>query len=373
MSDPRIDKLAQVLVRYSVAAKPQELVGISGAPFSPQALPLMEALLREVYRAGAHPIPYLQVPSTEGFDRIFFSEANDDQLKFRQPWTEQMLRSLDCDIGIMASTNTRRLSRADSSKMSIASRAVSDLVSLYFKRAAEGSLRWVLCAAPTAGYAQDAEMSLPEFEDFVFACTFADQEDPVSMWRSISETQSALVKRLAGKRSVAVKGPHVDLTFSIEDRVFINCDGRLNMPDGEIFTGPVEESVNGWMESSFPAIFRGVDVGQVRLVLKEGKVIEADAEKHQEHVTAMLDTDEGARHIGEFGIGTNNQITLFTKNMLFDEKFGGTVHFALGAGYPETGAKNESSIHWDLLCDMRDGGQITVDDKLFYESGRFLD
>jgi len=373
MSDPRIDKLAQVLVHYSVAAKPGQLVGISGAPFSPQALPLMEAVLREVYRAGAHPIPYMQVPSTEGFDRIFFGEANDDQLKFREPWAEQMIRSLDCDIGIMASTNTRRLSGADSSRMSIASRAMHDLVTLYFKRAAEGSLRWVLCATPTAAYAQDAEMSLPEFEDFVFGCTYADQEDPVSTWRSISETQSALVKRLAGKRSVAVKGPHVDLTFSIEDRVFINCDGRVNMPDGEIFTGPVEESVNGWIESSFPAIFRGVEVGQVRLVLKEGKVIEADAEKHQEHLLAMLDTDPGARRLGEFGIGTNNQITLFTKNMLFDEKIGGTVHFALGAAYPETGAKNESSIHWDLLCDMRKGGQIIVDGKLLYESGRFLD
>ena len=373
MSDPRIDKLAQILVQYSVAVKPGQRVGIGGAPFSPQALPLMEAVLREVYRAGAHPIPSLQVLQTEGFDRIFFGEANDVQLKFREPWAEEMIRSLDCDIGIMASTNTRRLSGADSSKMSIASRAMRDLVTLYFKRAAEGSLRWVLCATPTAAYAQDAEMSLPEFEDFVFGSTYADQEDPVSAWKSLSETQAALVKRLAGKRSVVVKGPHVDLAFSIEDRVFINCDGRFNMPDGEIFTGPVEESVNGWMESSFPAIFRGVDVGQVRLVLKEGKVIEADAEKHQEHVTAMLDTDEGARRIGEFGIGTNNQIAIFTKNMLFDEKIGGTVHFALGAAYPETGAKNESSIHWDLLCDMRKGGQIIVDGKLFYESGRFLD
>jgi aminopeptidase len=373
MSDPRIDKLAQVLVHYSVAAKPRQLVGISGYPFSPQVLPLMEAVVREVYRAGAHPIPYMQVPNTEGFDRIFFGEANDDQLKFREPWAEQMIRSLDCDIGIMASTNTRRLSGADSSKMSIASRAVRDLVTLYFKRAAEGSLRWVLCATPTAAYAQDAEMSLPEFEDFVFGCTYADQEDPVSTWRSMSETQSVLVKRLAGKRSVSVKGPHVDLTFSIEDRVFINCDGRANMPDGEIFTGPVEESVNGWIESSFPAIFRGVEVGQVRLVLKEGRAVEADAEKHQDHLVAMLDTDEGARRMGEFGIGTNDRIAVFTKNMLFDEKIGGTVHFALGAGFPETGAKNESSIHWDLLCDMRHGGQILVDGKLFYESGRFLD
>lgn len=372
MNDPRLDRLAQILVRYSTAVKPHNLVGLSGYPFSPEALPLMHAVLREILRAGGYPIPYLQVPYSEGFDHIFYQEANDDQLKFREPWSEHMIRSLDCDIAIMAPTNTRRLSKADSTRIALFASSRADLLTLYLKRAAEGALRWVISSTPTCAYAQDADMGLPDYEDFLFAATWADQDDPVSMWSSFSNEQSALVAKVSGKSSVVVQGPYVDVSFSILDRKFINCDGRFNMPDGEIFTGPVEDSANGWIESTFPAIYRGVDVGKVRLVLEDGKVVQADAEKNQAFLSSMLDSDEGARRLGEFGVGTNQRISTFSRNMLFDEKIAGTIHFALGAGYPEAGSINESGIHWDFLCDMREAGTITFDGKPVYEDGKFI-
>jgi aminopeptidase len=246
------------------------------------------------------------------------------------------------------------------------------LFNLYLKRSAEGSLRWVLAPAPTAAYAQDADMSLGEFADLLFAATFADREEPIDHWKRVSEAQAGLIEKLEGRRVAAVQGPHIDLTFSIEGRTFVNCDGDRNMPDGEIFTCPVEDTVNGWMESTFPAIHKGMEVGRVRLRFAEGRVVEAEAEKRQDYLMSMLDLDEGARRVGEFGIGTNDRIDVFTQNMLFDEKIGGTIHLALGTSYPESGGKNKSGIHWDLLCDMREGGVITVDGERIYESGRFL-
>ena len=372
MTDPRIDRLAEILVRYSAKVKPGDLAGITGSPFSSEALPLMEAVFREVLRAGGHPFPYLETRNTEGLASVLYEEGSDAQLEYLEPWAEQMVRALDCNIVIMAATNTRSLSKVDSSRIAVHSRARADLFNLHLQRAAEGAMRWILSLMPTAAYAQDAEMSLSEFADFVFACTCADQDEPIAVWQKLSETQAELVKKLTGKRAVAVQSPHIDLRFSIEDRTFINCDGECNMPDGEIFTCPVEDTVNGWMESSFPAIYKGVDVGRVRLRFEDGRAVEAEAEKNQDHLMALLDSDEGARRVGEFGVGTNDQIKIFTKNMLFDEKIGGTIHLALGTSFPEAGGVNKSAIHWDLLCDMREGGTITIDGKRVYEAGRFV-
>jgi len=359
-------------VHYSTKVRPRDLVGITGYPFSPEAMPLMEAVFREVLRIGAYPHPYLETRYTEGLDRIFYTEASQEQLEFRTPWAEQMIRSWDCDIVIMAPTNTRRLSRVDTSKIAIHDRARADLLQLYLDRAAVESLRWVITATPTSAYAQDAGMSLPEFSDFLFAATGADQDDPVAFWQDLSQLQSVHIEKLAGKRTVRIQGPQIDLGFSIEDRRFVNCGGEANLPDGEIFTCPVESSVDGWMQSTFPAVHKGVDVGCVHLVFEKGNVVEAEADQNQEYLNALLDTDEGARRVGEFGVGTNERLKTFTRNMLFDEKIGGTIHIALGASYPETGGINHSAIHWDFLCDMREGGTITVDGKRVYDAGRFI-
>jgi aminopeptidase len=161
------------------------------------------------------------------------------------------------------------------------------------------------------------------------------------------------------------------MTVSIHERTFINSDGRRNMPSGEIFTGPVESSVNGWVRFTYPAIFAGREVDGVELRFENGKVVDASAQKNEDFLLKTLDIDDGARYLGEFAIGTNNGIDRFTKSILYDEKIGGTIHMALGMGYPETGSQNKSSIHWDMICDMRDGGQIWVDDELFYEGGKF--
>jgi aminopeptidase len=372
MVDPRLRRLAQLLVRYCVKVRPGDRVGIMPYGSIASALSLEAELIREVLKSGGHPVPYVAPALADEFDYVYYSTAVDAQLQQPDRIFELVATEFDCDIGILCETNTRRLSRVDGERQVARRRAHSDLIRLYFERAARGELRWVLAPYPTPAYAQDAEMSLEEYEDFVFASTFADTEDPISHWEEIGRKQQELVDRLGGRKTVRVRSKHVDLSFSIEGRTFINCDGRINMPDGEIFTGPVENSVNGWLESTYPAMKYGIDVGRVTFRFENGAIVRADAEKNQAHLDGLLATDEGSRRVGEFGIGTNRAIKAFTKNMLFDEKIGGTIHLAIGAGFPETGAVNESAIHWDFLCDMTEGGQITVDEQPFYDSGRFL-
>ena len=239
------------------------------------------------------------------------------------------------------------------------------------QRAAEGSWRWVVTQFPCPAYAQEADMSLREYENFVYAATFCDQPDPVQAWGEVRVRQQRLVDWLRGKRQVAVRGPNIDLTLSIEGRTFINSDGRRNMPSGEIFTGPVEDSVNGWVRFSYPAIRAGREVEGVELEFAQGKVVAARAKKNEAFLLSQLDSDWGARFLGEFAFGSNYGITRFTKSILYDEKIGGTLHMAVGAGYPETGSQNHSSVHWDFICDMRDNSEVLIDGELFYRNGEF--
>ena len=199
-----------------------------------------------------------------------------------------------------------------------------------------------------------------------------DQNDPIGYWRSISAKQDRIVNWLKGKKSVHLVGKGTDLRLSIAGREFINCDCQKNVPDGEVFTGPVEDSMEGHVSFSYPTIYQGREVSGVHLEFKQGKVVKASAEKNEDFLLQTLDTDDGSRYVGEFAIGTNEGIRQFTRQILFDEKIGGSFHMALGAGYPETGSKARSAIHWDMICDLRDGGQIWVDDILFYENGKFL-
>jgi aminopeptidase len=214
-------------------------------------------------------------------------------------------------------------------------------------------------------------MSLAEYEDFVYAATFVDQEDPVAAWQKIHDDQERLIKWLEGKHEVHAVGPNVDLKLSIEGRRFRNSDGDRNMPSGEIFTSPVEDSVEGWYRGSFPAFNHGQEVHGLELRFEGGSVVEAKAERNEAFLLEMLDLDEGSRRLGEFAIGTNNGIQRFTRNILFDEKIGGSMHIALGSGFPELGGENTSSLHWDIITDMREGGKVYVDGELFYDSGEF--
>jgi aminopeptidase len=257
--------------------------------------------------------------------------------------------------------------------MAIASAANRNNLSRFMERAAEGKLKWVGVQFPCHAAAQDAEMSLADYEDFLFNACLLNEPDPVAAWQAVSLRQQRLVDYLNGKSDYHVVSANgTDVRMSVAGKTWINCDGHCNFPDGEVFTGPVIESVNGTICFSFPAVHQGREVNDVKLTFRDGKVNHADAGKGKDFLISMLDMDAGSRFLGECAIGTNYSIKQYTKNTLFDEKIGGTVHFALGAGYPETGNTNQSGLHWDMVLDMRQGGYIEVDGEKFSENGKFL-
>ncbi len=364
--DHRLTKLADILVNYSVEVQPGEWIVVNANHI---AAPLVEEITRAIIQAGGNPSILL---SADEITEINFRHSSDDQLKWISPISRLIYEKADATIGLISSTNTRSLSGIDPKKQAIAGGARRELTQLFMKRSAAGELKWVGSQFPCQSYAQEADMSLDEYEDFVYAATFADQDDPVAHWTKFHDRQEKLINWLKGKDKVHVQGPNIDLALSIKGRTFINADGKKNMPDGEIFTGPVEDSVNGWVRFTYPALRGGMEVDGVEFQFYGGKVTKSSAQKNNDYLQTQLDTDAGARFLGEFAIGTNYGITKFTKNILFDEKIGGTLHMAVGAGYPETGSKNESAVHWDFICDMRDNSEMTVDGELFYKNGEFM-
>jgi aminopeptidase len=372
MPDPRHSNLAKILVTYSTKVKPGDHVAIFSQP---AAIPIVREVYREVLRAGGFPYYLLGGMKSrvelEDLAYLLFTEGNETQIQHVNRMEKMVREEFDVMINLYSQGNTRGLSNVDPARQRLRLRAYADLTQTYLERSAAGEFRWVLSMFPTEAYAQDAEMSLAEFEAYVYHTTYADTSNPIDRWQEIHDEQQVLVDWLKGKKKVEVKGPQVDLTLSVEGRKFINSDGTYNMPSGEIFTGPVEDSVNGWVRFSYPAVLRGREVEGVELQFEGGKVVNASATKNEAFLLQMLDADQGSRYVGEFAIGTNKRINRFIKNILFDEKIGGTIHMAVGAGYPQTGSKNKSALHWDMICEMRDGGKIFVDGELFYESGEF--
>lgn len=365
MSDPRIVKLADLLVNYCIQVQSNEQIMIEG---SSAGLPLVKETYRAVLQAGGHPTLVWSEPFVE---ELLLKEGAEEQLRHISQPKKQMYEQFDGRIFVWDSVNTRHLSGVDITKQKIYHTAKQRFRKTVFERTAAGEFRWVGTMFPTNAFAQDADMSLDDFEEFVYGACHVDKDDPAAEWRKLSAMQQILVDYLAGKKHVEVKGPNAELTLSIDGRTFVNSDGRRNMPSGEIFTGPVEDSVNGWVRYTYPAIYNGREVEGIELRFEDGKVVEASAKKNEVYLLSVLDTDPGARYLGEFAIGTNDGIKQFTRSILFDEKIGGTMHMAVGASYPETGGKNQSAVHWDMICDMRDGGQIFVDGELFYDSGKF--
>lgn len=366
MGDPRVVRLAKLLVDYCVSVQPGDKVAVVGTIAS---RPLVKETYRQVIQAGGHPTFHW---FDDEFDEIFYNEASDEQLNHVPEVLKLITETYDCRIGIRGPKNTRTLSGVDPKRQQMHQAALRELMEISMTRSATGEFRWVGTLFPTNAGAQEADMSLSEFEDFVYGACFVDKEDPELEWQKISKQQQKLVNWLSGKSQVRVEGPHIELSLSIAGRTFINSDGRKNMPSGEIFTGPVEDSANGWVRFSYPVIVAGREISGIELRFEDGRVIQASAEKNENFLLTALDTDAGARYLGEFAVGTNDGIQRFTKSILFDEKIGGTIHMALGSGYPETGSKNKSSIHWDMICDMRSGGKIWVDDQLFFDSGQFM-
>jgi len=366
MVDPRHTRLADVLVNYSVELRPADWTLIQADVV---ALPLAREVYRLALQAGAYPTLIL---GDESLSEIAFRYANDAQLEYVSPIENVLFEKADVLINLRATSNTRAMTHVDPAKMARRQGSRRHLLKTYMDRAASGALRWTLTQYPTQASAQEAEMSLSEYEDFVFGATLCDQPDPIAAWKAVAALQQGKVDWLKGRKHVTVKSATCDLSLSIEGRTFINCRGDKNLPDGEIFTGPVEDSINGWVKFTFPAIYNGRSVEGVALKFENGKVVSAKAAKNEDFLLSQLDIDPGARSLGEFAIGTNFGIKNFTGNILFDEKIGGTIHMALGRGYPETGSHNESAIHWDMICDMRGGGEIHVDGELFYKDGQFV-
>lgn len=365
MMDPRLKKLADLLVNYSVAVQPGDWVFIYGKSI---AEPLANQVTRAVLEAGGHPTAILD---SDDMEETRYRYSDQGQLEWVDPVLKMIYEDADAAIRLKATENTRSLTGIDPAKQQIRKRSRRELTEIFLTRAAKDDLRWVLTQYPCPAYAQEADMSLREFEDFVYRATFVDQDDPVQAWQQVHAEQQQVIDWLKGKKIVQVKSPHADLELSIEGRTLINSDGKNNMPSGEIFTGPVEDSAQGWVEFTYPAIESGREVSGVRLEFKDGKVVHASAEKNEGFLISQLEVDEGARYLGEFAIGTNYGIQEFTKSILYDEKIGGTFHLAVGAGYPETGSVNKSSIHWDFICDIQEDSQITVDGELLYKDGSF--
>ena len=242
----------------------------------------------------------------------------------------------------------------------------------FLTRAASKELSWVYCNYPTNALAQEAKMSLDDYKEFLFEACYLNEDDPVKKWKKIRDKQDEIIDKIKKTKEIRLVGEETDLTLSVAKRKWINCCGENNFPDGEIFTSPVEDSINGNVYFDLPAVYRGSESEKIRLEFKDGKVIKASAEKGEEFFLKMINQDEGARFVGEFAIGTNKKIQQVTGNILFDEKIGGSIHMALGASYPETGGKNESGLHWDLIKNMKNGGKIYTDNELIYENGKFL-
>jgi aminopeptidase len=283
-----------------------------------------------------------------------------------------MMENIDASFSIISSSNTRQLSKADPAKQAAATLARKPLMDTFMKRSAAGEYRWCVTLFPTEALAMEAEMSLEEYEDFYYQACLVDDPDPVSKWLAVADRHAILVEWINGRREVRIEGEGTDLTLGIEGRTFIPADGTFNFPDGEFFTGPEETKTNGFVSFTYPAIYGGQAVEGIRLEFEDGRVVNATARKNEEFLLRTLDTDDGARVLGELGIGTNYNIPEFTGDILLDEKIGGTIHLAVGASYPETGGKNQSAVHWDMVCDLRRGGRISVDGDVLMEDGKFL-
>jgi aminopeptidase len=366
MSDIRLQHMAQVLVHYSLSVKKGDRLGIMTGP---NAAPLVREVVREAVSVGAYPETFVELP---GVREIVLKEGSDEQLSYIPAAQRMVFEEYETMLSLLAQENTKALSDVDPTRMALVQQARRDLMHTYMHRSASGSLRWSIAMFPTNAYAQDAEMSLSDFEDFIYRACFLDDENPVARWQELSRQQEHYVQWLKGKHTIHLLGQDTDLTFSIDGRTFINDDGHYNFPGGEFFTGPIEDSANGYIRYSFPASFAGRSVEDVRLRFENGVVVEAGAAHGQDYLDKMLGLDEGARRLGEFAFGNNHYVDRCTKNTLFDEKMGGTVHLALGASIPETGGVNQSALHWDMVCDLRSGSEIRVDGELFSKNGEFV-
>lgn len=367
MKDIRLEKLANLLVNYSTKVKKGDTVYIEG---DEAAIPYIIEVAKAAIKNGAN-VNY--IVGISEINEYLLKYGTDEQLDYPSQLSGKCIREADVRLTSWGSNNTRATANIDPNRLKRRSLANKENSEIYFDRTSKGELRWCGTQFPTNSSAQEADMSLSEYEDFVYGAGLIDKDDPIAEWEKISKNQQRWVDYLNTKKTLHIISKGTDITVNFEGRKWINCDGRQNFPDGEIFTSPVENGVNGHITFSFPGIYNGKLIENIYLEVENGKIVKATASKGEELLLTCLDTDEGSRYFGEVAIGTNYGIKKFTKNMLFDEKIGGTIHMAAGASLGEAGGVNKSAIHWDMLCDMRDGGEIYADGELFYKDGQFIE
>ncbi|MFX1574361.1 MAG: aminopeptidase [Promethearchaeota archaeon] len=367
MINPFYKKLARLIVYYSIGVKKGEKVWIVGPILAQE---LFQALHIEILKAGGH--PYITA-ALEGINEALFKYANDDQLEHVFNFEKNMREEFDAFIWIDADYNKKKLSSVNPRHLLkyYSSPSRKGLSKILDERSSKGELRYVGCPFPCNALAQEANMDLFSYTEFLNKLLFLDKEDPIQEWQKVEKQQNKLVEYLNQVKTIQVKGEDTDLNLSVKGRKWINYCGKLNLPDGELCTGPIEDSVNGHIRFTYPGIYMWKEIKNIYLEFEDGVVINGSADKGEELLQEILKI-ENANRLGEFAIGTNESITQFTKNMLFDEKMGGTIHCALGKGYKTTGSTNESTIHWDILKDMKPpGSKIIADDKVIYEEGNW--
>jgi aminopeptidase len=365
--DQRVERLGELVTGYSLALREGQVFRIDGEE---SALPLVTALYRHALRCGAR--PYVNVRPA-GLEEILMAEGSEEQLGFISEGERLQSEQLDAWATIWSSSNTRALTRADPERRRTYLAAHFRMVNRRWERISAGELAWCGTLHPTQAHAQDAEMSLGDYEEFVFgACHVDGDQNPIDHWESVSAELAARARELEGVRELRIVGPDTDLRVVVEGRPWIPSDGKHNMPDGEVFTSPVETGTEGEIYFSFPSIFQGQEVENARLRFREGRVVQAEASSGEEYLRALIATDEGSAVLGEVAFGLNYEIDRFTRDILFDEKIGGTMHVALGGGFDEAGTQNKSDLHWDLICDLRREGEVYADGELVWQAGSFL-
>jgi aminopeptidase len=361
----RLRRFADVVVGYCADVRPDDLVVVQGTA---NVEPLIEELYASVLRAGGHPATRV----TPELGELLLTAGSDEQLEWLAPSEVEDIEQADVWIVVEAPSNTKELTAVDPERQALRQRARMPLRERYLERALAGELRWVLTAYPTNAAAQDAGMSLAEYEDFLYGAALLDADDPADRWREFSGELQRGVELLSAKEELRFVAEGTDVTFAVGGRTWIPADGHENFPDGEVFTAPLEESAEGVITFTYPAVFEGRQVDDVRLRFRGGEVVEATATRGEGFLQEMVAVDEGARRVGELAFGLNDAVRVFTRNILFDEKIGGTMHLALGSAYPECGGTNRSALHWDMICDLRSGAEVYADGELVYRDGRFL-
>jgi aminopeptidase len=367
MVDPRLSKLANVIVNYSTSIQPNDNVFVV---CDEVAIPWMKAVVEEAVKAGGKVETLLKC---QEINEIILKHGSEEQLSMPNHLMEEVMRRADVMLTAWGGRNTKINANIHSERIRKHTLSEASWRKLFSQKMGDGSLRWCGTQFPTFSDAQEANMSLSDYEDFVYNAGHLDKEDPISEWKRISKEQERWLQFLDGKNEIHILSENTDIKIDVRGRKWINCDGKVNFPDGEIFTSPVENGVNGFITFTFPGIYAGKEIEEIRLDVKDGLIEKATAGKGEDLLHALISTDEGSKRFGEVAIGTNYNIKTFTRNMLFDEKIGGTVHMAIGDSMVDAGGLNRSTLHWDMLCDMRQEGRIYADGVLFYEKGQFLE